>query len=354
MAAADDRAPDARTPQPPLPQAGEGEQATRLPRSRTREQGPGGEGTLGGEGAPDGGESEVRTALGSVDYLAIGHVCVDLFQKRYLLGGSASYAALTARQLGKRVGVLTSADFEPLILETLIGREHFREAETPIRVIRVPIESTTFFVNQYDEGGRTQHLLGRAADLLPVHVPEEWRSAPVVHLAPLAQEVDAGLLDLFPGSMMAITPQGWMRGWDQEGKVFPVPWEHAEAALARADVVIFSTEDVPVPALVARYADLAKLLVVTEGRRGCLVYERGKQPWRSHAFRPAREIDPTGAGDVFAASFATHYHRTGNPRASADFANAAASFVLEKRAWQGIPTPEAVADRLKRGKRRGA
>jgi sugar/nucleoside kinase (ribokinase family) len=298
--------------------------------------------------------TEVQTELGQVDYLAIGHVSVDAFAKRFILGGSASYAALTARQLGQRVGVLTSADYEPLIVDTLIGREHVRQPETPIRVLRVPTDSTTCYVNQYDEHGRTQYLLGRAADLRPEHVPVEWRAAPVVHLAPLAQEIDPALLHTFDGSMMLITPQGWMRGWDKDGKIFPVQWEHAEAALARADVVVFSTEDVPVPAVVARYAELARLLVVTESRRGCLVYERGKQPWRSHAFRPARVIDPTGAGDVFASSFGIHYHRTGNPRASADFANAAASFVLEKRAWQGIPTAEAIADRLKRGKRRGA
>jgi 1D-myo-inositol 3-kinase len=303
-----------------------------------------------GEGEP----SDVRTDLGEVDYLAIGHVCVDVFEKRYILGGSASYAALTARQLGQRVGVITSADFEPLIVDTLIGREQMLHAETPIRVLRVPTQTTTSYVNEYDQHGRTQYLLGRAADLLPEHVPEEWKTAPVVHLAPLAQEIDPGLLETFPGSMMLITPQGWMRGWDEDGKIFPVQWEHAEAALARADVVIFSTDDVPIPAVIARYAELAKLMVVTEGRRGCLVYERGKPPWRSHAFRPAREIDPTGAGDVFASSFATQYRRTGNPRASADFANAAASFVLEKRAWQGIATPEAIANRLKRGKRRGA
>jgi 1D-myo-inositol 3-kinase len=303
---------------------------------------------------PSDGPSEVQTDLGQVDYLAIGHVCVDVFEKRYLLGGSASYAALTARKLGQRVGVLTSADFEPLIVDTLIGRDQILEAETPIRVLRVPTDSTTCYINEYDENGRTQYLLGRAADLLPVHVPVEWTTAPVVHLAPLAQEIDPGLLDTFPGSMMLITPQGWMRGWDKDGKVFPVQWEYAEAALARADVVIFSTDDVPVPAVIARYATRARLMIVTENRRGCLVYERGKAPWRSHAFRPAREIDPTGAGDVFASSYATQYRRTGNPRASADFANAAASFVLEKRAWQGIPTAEAIADRLKRGKRRGA
>lgn len=311
--------------------------------------------TAGPAVAPVGEEpaSEVRTDLEQVDYVVVGHVSVDLFEKRLILGGSASYAALTARRLGKRVGVLTSADFEPLIVDTLVGRENLREPATPIRVIRVPTQSTTIYVNTYDEHGRTQHLLGRAADLRPEHVPVEWASAPIVHLAPLAQEVDPALLHTFSGGLMLVTPQGWMRGWDEEGKVHPVPWAYAEAVLARADVTIFSTDDVPDPTLIARYAALARLMVVTENRRGAVVYERGKPPWRSHAFRPAREIDPTGAGDVFAASFAVRFQQTGDPRASADFANCAASFVLEKRAWQGIPTADAIADRLRRGKRRG-
>ena len=50
-----------------------------------------------------------------IEYLVVGHVCVDLVgedrpgPRPYVLGGSATYAALTARNLGQRVGVLTSA-----------------------------------------------------------------------------------------------------------------------------------------------------------------------------------------------------------------------------------------------------
>jgi sugar/nucleoside kinase (ribokinase family) len=43
-----------------------------------------------------------------VDYLVIGHLTVDLTPSGPALGGSASYAALTARALGLRVGVVTA------------------------------------------------------------------------------------------------------------------------------------------------------------------------------------------------------------------------------------------------------
>src|SRR5436309_2166080 len=83
--------------------------------------------------------------------------------------------------------------------------------------------------------------------------------------------------------------EGRMRGWDAEHVVQAVPWAYADAALARADVTIFSIDDLPDPDLRARYIEMGKLVIITENRRGCVVYERGRQPWRSHAFRPSRE-----------------------------------------------------------------
>ena len=44
-----------------------------------------------------------------VDYLAIGHVAVDITPAGVQLGGTVSFAALTARALGMRVGIVTSS-----------------------------------------------------------------------------------------------------------------------------------------------------------------------------------------------------------------------------------------------------
>jgi len=289
-----------------------------------------------------------------VDYLVVGHVCVDLIGKRTVLGGSATYAALTARNLGARVGVVTSAGFEPGIVDALVGRENVRAAGTDIRVVRLPAQATTRFVNEYGPEGRRQQIQAVAELLRIEHVPPDWRGAPVVHLAPVAVDVGLEFVPAFPDALLGVTPQGWMRAWDEQGEVRAVVWEAADLVLARADVVIFSEEDVPDPSVIPRYAQKARLLIITEHRHGAVVYERGRPPWRSPAFRPKRLVDPTGAGDVFAAGFLTQYWRTGDPRSSADYANCVASFVIEKRAWHGIPTREQVEERLRSGKRRHA
>ena len=43
------------------------------------------------------------------DFIAIGHLCCDILDGSCMLGGSASYASLTAHRLGRRVGVVTAA-----------------------------------------------------------------------------------------------------------------------------------------------------------------------------------------------------------------------------------------------------
>ena len=64
----------------------------------------------------------------------------------------------------------------------------------------------------------------------------------------------------------------------------------------------------------------------------------------------ANEVDPTGAGDVFATAFFVRLHETGDAVQAARFANAAASFVVEGPGVSCIPSRAQVEWRLRYGR----
>ena len=283
---------------------------------------------------------------GTVDYLVLGHVTVDrLDDTRVAMGGTATYAALTARNMGARVGVHTSASYEPGLIDTLRG----------VLVARVPAEYTTLFVNDYSGGKRQQTIESVAARLSYEQILPEWRHPPVVHLGPLCQEMDTAIVNRFPRSLIGVTPQGWMRQWDESGLVRASDWVDAERVLAKADAVVISEDDVADPSVIDDWASKARMLVVTLGDRGCHVYRQGEaERFHSPAFKPASELDPTGAGDVFAAAFFWHLHQSGGDwRTAAEWANCVASFVVEKRGVAGVPKLADVEKRWKSGARIG-
>jgi 1D-myo-inositol 3-kinase len=259
------------------------------------------------------------------------------------IGGTATYASLTARNMGARVGVHTSAAYEPGLIDTLRG----------ILVARIPAEFTTCFVNEYRDHTRRQTIESVAAKLTYEQILTEWRNPPIVHLGPLCQEIDAGLVNRFSKSLVAVTPQGWMREWGEDGLVKAIHWPDAERVLPRADIVIISENDVADRSVIQDWAAKAKMLVVTLGERGCQVYKQGEPaPYHAPAFKSGAEVDPTGAGDVFAAAFLWHLHSSGGDwRTAADWANCVASFVVEKRGVGGVPKLADVEKRWRSGKR---
>ena len=76
---------------------------------------------------------------------------------------------------------------------------------------------------------------------------------------------------------------------------------------------------------------------VTRGPDGALLYSR---PSRIEAFPgyPVTEVDPTGAGDVFAAAFLCAFRDGGDARVAMDFANRVAAYSVEYVGSTGIPT----------------
>ena len=268
--------------------------------------------------------------LVALDYLVIGHVTRDLIDGHFTIGGTVSYAARTALALGCRVGIVTSAEAD-LDLAALDG----------VLIARHSAAATTTFKNIYTSTGRRQMLHGLAAPLSREMVPADWQPD-IVHLGPVARECAPSLVDAFGEAFIGVTPQGWMRRWDEAGQVSGGSWESAEPILARADAVVLSEEDVAGDrVLISRYAALTQLLVVTQGREGCTVHTGGES--RHFPAPPMREVDPTGAGDIFAAAFFYCYRRREDPWEAARFANCIAAYSVTRAGLDGTPRPEEVA-----------
>lgn len=266
-------------------------------------------------------------------YLVLGHLAQDVQADESRLGGTVAYAALTAHALGYAPHIV-SAHTPDLDLTPL--------AKIPITRIESPVNTT--FENIYNPGeGRTQFVRARAETLHHDHIPAECLTAPLVHLAPIAGELDPTILDGFEQSLIGLTPQGWLRTWDGDGRVRRAEWTEALKVIPRVNATVISIEDVEGDWALARlWGEKAEVLVVTEGARGCTVFARNKTPW--HFSAPLqRGVDPTGAGDIFATAFFISLYETHNPWTSARFANEVAARSVTRIGLAGAPTLDEVA-----------
>jgi len=259
------------------------------------------------------------------DFVAIGHVTLDRFGESVRPGGSALYAAVTAHRLGLSVGLLTShaGDFP---LEVIPPR---------IEVVTIPADETTLFEHRQEAQGRVSHVRAAASPLTADDVPDDWRDASLTLLAPVVDEVDPLIATLFTDGAVGAAAQGWVREVKPDGLVIPRPWSSPERLLQSVQTLFLSREDIlGQEAEVIEWFQRLPVGVLTADRVGALLFVNGEryevQP------RPAREVDPTGAGDVFAATFLIQYQRDGDPWLAAAAAACAGSLAVEGEGWSAV------------------
>ncbi|ABU57524.1 PfkB family carbohydrate kinase [Roseiflexus castenholzii] len=266
------------------------------------------------------------------DYLLIGHMTRDvLFDGSYAPGGTALYAALTARRLGRRVGVVSARAAIPPDWSADIAVAFAATMDAPI------------FENRYTPQGRVQLLHADSGVLTLDNVPAAWRSARIVHLAPILAETPEHLVNAFPDALLGMTPQGMMRAWNAP---FPAPityqpWDPPPHVLARIDALVLSIEDVRFDeALAHAYARYCPIVALTRGAAGATLFIYGEPHYIDAC--PAIERDPTGAGDVFAAALLVRLDETGDPLEAARFAACIAARSVEGVGPGAIPYREDV------------
>ena len=270
------------------------------------------------------------------DYLMLGHFTRDVLPDGATTpGGTSLYAALTAHRLGRNVGVVSA----PAELPT-----NWPDA---IQIAFHASPAPPTFENRYTPEGRKQTLHAASRPITLEVIPEDWRTAPLIHLGPVLGETPEQLVDAFPDALLGVTPQGWMREWNDPlpSPVLYRPWRPAPRVLERIDALVLSIEDVRGDeALVVRYARHCALVALTRGAQGSTLFVRGV-PHHIPAF-PAIERDPTGAGDVFAATLFSRLRETGDPFDAARFASYVAARSVEGAGISRIPARDEIEQAL--------
>ena len=260
------------------------------------------------------------------DFLVIGHVVKDIREDTWRPGGTVTYAATQASRLGLRASVITRASADVDLDEYL----------PDVCVHRTLSDETTTFENRYEKGTRVQHVWAQAPPVGPEDVPRECRGARIVLLGPVLREVRPGMVKLFPNALVGFCAQGWLRDVQPNGRVVRRRWDAGES-VSGAGVVVVSDEDIEDDGdVLEKWEREAPVVVVTEGKGGARVYHEGR--WRRIGAFPHEEVDPTGAGDVFATAFVIALDETKSVASAARFASAAAGLSIEGEGTAKVAT----------------
>ena len=163
----------------------------------------------------------------------------------------------------------------------------------------------------------------------------------------------------FRAGVVGAIAQGWLREADPNGRINPRRWTNAAACLEGVDILFLSQNDTPDAEKRSReLLQHVPIVAFTRGGRGVTLLTRNGEERFSTQPRP--EVDPTGAGDVFAAAFLVSYVERHDLPEAAAFASCAASFVVRGRGRRDARrprrggAPHAGAARVHRGRRHHA
>ena len=272
----------------------------------------------------------VSNALNPIDYLIVGHITQDLIPGGAQVGGTAVYSALTAAAMGMKVGVVTAWGEEVPLPEM-----------ENVQIFNHQADQSTTFENQYTADGRVQYVHHVAPRLDYYHIPELWRKTAQIHIAPILGEVESGMVRYFPDAFIGITPQGYLREYNADGKIYAADWPEADFVLQKCAATVISREDIDdSQQRLDELASASPVLVVTDGFGPIWIVQNGQE----QLLTPARveELDPTGAGDIFATAFFISFYKTHQAEKAAEFASRVAGQSVSKRGVAGVPTKDEI------------
>ncbi len=212
------------------------------------------------------------------------------------------------------------------------------DASTSIRTPR--------YANAYDADGRRTQLLLDEGEPLRLERPNHPADALII--APAYHELTPGLPSWAP-AIVSVNLQGILRTRDARDRVSCVaaPWTAVRPWVRPGAWYFLSEEDAAdAPGLARQICAEGGHAVVTLGERGATLFEARKEcviaPF------PAELVEPTGAGDCFAAAFIATLAEGRSVADAGRMAAAAGALAVEGAGLAAVPTREKVLARLER------
>lgn len=279
------------------------------------------------------------------NFLTISNIALGVIKtqsKEEVDFGGGTYSCITAKKLRWDSTILTR------------GNDKIREWTKKLENIGVKVvlqqdKSYTSFYNDYTSGSRVQKLLGKTSKInFDLNVKFD-----AIHINPLFKEVDIELIEKAKKAckLVSLDVQGLVRE-EKDSIVFGKFLENRKDWLRNVDILKVGEEEAKFVSEEKDYESICKdlqplgpkIVALTLGERGSLIL--AKEFYHIPAF-PTNTIDPTGAGDVYAAAFLIKYFETNNVKEAGLFASAAASFVIEDFGSKNIQSREKVEERFK-------
>lgn len=265
--------------------------------------------------------------------LVVGNLVLDRTAGGWAPGGPALYTARMAAALGARV-----------LLRANVCPEFDRGVLSGLDLALLSAHRCARYENVYDDhGNRRQRLLDPGEPLPVADLPE----CDVLLLAPAFHEL-ASPPPSPSAQVVAAALQGLLRASRPDGTVVPrTDASRAVRGFARPGwFVFFSEEDAVDPEGLAReLAGQGAVVFLTRGWQGAERF-RGSERSTFPAVPARKVVDPTGAGDCFAAAFLVTLVQTGDEARAIAAALVAGALAVEGEGLAGVPTSEELARRL--------
>jgi len=261
----------------------------------------------------------------------VGALTIDVNRSRggaySYMGGGGFYSSLSLSRMGVETVLFTAygSDMNPEWVEQLERKG--------VEVYRVELERSIVFENVYQDSSRLQKSSGEPSRKISVD-RSRLTGLSAVHVTPVLNEVDLTVFKELEeaGCRVSIDAQGFIRSSGKNGCVQHVKRMVPENLLAGVGYVHMNVDE----QLFFLNRDVKELFEInpemvvelTNSEHGSMVvYKQGC------FYMPSLEVntlDPTGAGDVYAAVFLAKHLETGSLLESSLYASACASIKAEK------------------------